>query len=92
MSQAPALAPGKLVFPNAEGIDLAGRLEMPDGEPLAYAIFAHCFTCSKDIAAATRISRGLAKKGLAACRTWPKIRNKSWRQPSYRIGNQVGAV
>jgi putative redox protein len=68
MSQAPALAPGKLVFPNAEGIDLAGRLEMPDGKPLAYAIFAHCFTCSKDIAAATRISRGLAKKGLAVLR------------------------
>jgi hypothetical protein len=34
----------------------------------------------------------MAFHALAACRTWPKIRNKSWRQPSYRIGNQVGAV
>lgn len=47
---------------------LAALLESPDDEPEAYAIFAHCFTCSKDIAAASRISRGLAGNGFAVLR------------------------
>jgi pimeloyl-ACP methyl ester carboxylesterase len=61
---------GKLVFENAAGEELAGRLEMPaeDVEVRGYALFAHCFTCSKDIAAATRISRGLARRGIAVLR------------------------
>ncbi len=40
-------------------LELAGQLELPDGEVKFYALFAHCFTCGKDIAAATRISRAL---------------------------------
>ena len=47
----------KLVFTNRSGQELAGRLELPVGKAQAYALFAHCFTCSKDIAAASRISR-----------------------------------
>ncbi len=47
---------------------LAGVLEMPEGEPLAYAIFAHCFTCGKDFLPGTRISRGLAGRGIATLR------------------------
>lgn len=58
----------KLTFTNRDGIELAARLELPEGEPLAFAIFAHCFTCSKDIPAATRISRALAREGFGVLR------------------------
>jgi hypothetical protein len=51
-------------FTGSGGDQLAARLDLPDGEPLAFALFAHCFTCSKDLAAATRISRGLADRGF----------------------------
>lgn len=47
---------------------LAARLELPDGDPRAYAVFAHCFTCSKDSRAASRIARALTKSGIAVLR------------------------
>jgi putative redox protein len=51
-------------FPNADGHRLAGRLDLPEGrEPLAYALFAHCFTCSKDLRAARRLTRALTDEG-----------------------------
>lgn len=62
------MASEKLTFQGASGQQLAGRLEMPDGEPWAYAVFAHCFACSKNSLAAVRISRGLAARGIAALR------------------------
>src|SRR3954462_2862094 len=55
-------------FQSAEGHQLAAALDLPDGEPVAYALFAHCFTCGKDVLAARRISLGLAAKGLAVLR------------------------
>ena len=55
-------------FENAEGHTLAGLLERPEGEAEAFALFAHCFTCSKDIAAASRIARALAARGIAVLR------------------------
>lgn len=55
-------------FTGSGGDLLAARLDLPDGEPLAFALFAHCFTCSKDLAAATRISRGLADRGFGVLR------------------------
>jgi len=58
----------KFEFPNSEGQTLAGKLEFPDSPPIAYALFAHCFTCDKNISAATRISRGLRKYGIAVLR------------------------
>ncbi len=58
----------KLTFANSDGLQLAGLLELPVGEPRAYALFAHCFTCGKDIAAATRISRALASGNIAVLR------------------------
>lgn len=58
----------KVSFPGALGEQLAARLDLPDGKPKAYALFAHCFTCSKDIFAATRIASGLADEGIAVLR------------------------
>ena len=42
----------KIEFPNAAGERLAARLDLPEGRPRAHALFAHCFTCSKDVFAA----------------------------------------
>ena len=59
----------RVEFPGAEQTTLAGVLELPEhGAPQAYAVFAHCFTCSKNSIAATRISRALAAKGIATLR------------------------
>lgn len=58
----------KLTFTGALGEELAARLDLPEGEPRAYALFAHCFTCSKDIFAAARVSAGLAERGIAVLR------------------------
>src|ERR1700709_1448360 len=55
-------------FLGAGGSPLAAALELPEGEPLAYALFAHCFTCGKDVLAAKRIAVALAAKGLAVLR------------------------
>ena len=58
----------KVTFPGALGNDLAARLDRPDGEVKAYALFAHCFTCTKDIFAAGRIAEGLTRHGIAVLR------------------------
>ena len=58
----------KLVFENGRGEQLAASLDLPFGEPIGWGLFAHCFTCSKDIPAAGRISRRLAEEGLAVLR------------------------
>lgn len=58
----------KFDFENREGILLSGRLEMPEQAPKAIAVFAHCFTCSKEIAAASRITREMARNGFAVLR------------------------
>jgi uncharacterized OsmC-like protein/alpha/beta superfamily hydrolase len=56
-------------FPNAAGQQLAGRLEMPaHGKPRAFALYAHCFTCGKDVRAAFDISRALAMQDIATLR------------------------
>jgi len=55
-------------FPNAKGELLAGLLDTPVGEPRAYALFAHCFTCGKDVRAATRIAEALTARGVAVLR------------------------
>lgn len=55
-------------FAGSNGVTLAGRLDLPDGRPVTTAIFAHCFTCSKDYHASARISRGLAERGWAVLR------------------------
>jgi len=55
-------------FASAEGHQLAAALDLPEREPLAYALFAHCFTCGKDVLAAKRIAVALAAKGIAVLR------------------------
>lgn len=55
-------------FPNARGERLAALLDLPVGEPRAYALFAHCFTCGKDVHAARRIAEGLTLLGIAVLR------------------------
>jgi len=55
-------------FPNPDGLRLAALLDRPLGEPVAYALFAHCFTCGKDNLAAGRIAHALASHGIAVLR------------------------
>lgn len=55
-------------FTGALGDSLAARIDYPAGKPRGYALFAHCFTCSKDLAAARRIASGLAERGIAVLR------------------------
>ncbi|MFY0661375.1 MAG: OsmC family protein [Shimia sp.] len=58
----------RITFPGHAGDSLAARLDMPEGPHLATAIFAHCFTCSKDIPAARRIAARLSSMGIAVLR------------------------
>lgn len=58
----------KITFTGSKGETLAARMDMPAGLIRATAIFAHCFTCSKDILAAKRIAGELAAKGIAVLR------------------------
>jgi putative redox protein len=58
----------RLHFTGALGDRLAARVELPVGKPTACALFAHCFTCGKDLKAVVRISRALAERGIAVFR------------------------
>ena len=58
----------RLEFTGHDGSKLAARLDLPVGKPAAFALFAHCFTCSKDIPAARRIAQRLASLGIAVLR------------------------
>lgn len=58
-----------VTFPNPRGQQLSGLLALPEDEqPIAYALFAHCFTCSKNIKAAAHIARALARRRIAVLR------------------------
>jgi alpha/beta superfamily hydrolase len=58
----------RIDFPGTDGQKLAARLDMPDDDVRAYALFAHCFTCGKDIFAASRIAQALSAHGIAVLR------------------------
>ena len=58
----------KLEFPGTDGVMLAGLLETPESSPHSFALFAHCFTCGKDVVSASRISRALVARGYAVLR------------------------
>lgn len=55
-------------FANGRGETLAGVLDLPEGEPRAFALYAHCFTCGKDALAAVRIARALSAWGIGVLR------------------------
>ncbi len=55
-------------FPNAKGEQLAATLDLPLGKPAAFALFAHCFTCGKDILSAKRIAERLTIHGVGVLR------------------------
>lgn len=58
----------RITFPGSQGSDLAARLDLPAGPPRAYALFAHCFSCSKDVLTAVRLSDALTARGIAVLR------------------------
>ncbi len=58
----------KAEFEGSQGSKLSAALELPNGKPRAFALFAHCFSCTKDIKAARDISRALRSEGFAVLR------------------------
>lgn len=68
MSANEAKRGGRIEFAGSMGEPLAARLDEPEGRTQAYALFAHCFTCSKDVLAASRISQGLSRRGIGVLR------------------------
>ncbi len=58
----------RITFPGHSDDILSARLDLPDGPHLGTALFAHCFTCSKDIPAVRRIAARLAAMGIAVLR------------------------
>lgn len=58
----------RVTFPGSQGDALAARLDLPAGPPRAFALFAHCFTCGKDIRSAGRLSSALTAAGFAVLR------------------------
>ncbi len=59
----------KITFPGTSGAQLAAVLQLPKvTQPRGYALFAHCFTCTKDIFAARQVARSLAELGIAVLR------------------------
>src|SRR5882724_4598456 len=62
------MASERFDFPNAAGEKLSAVLDRPAGQPVAFALFAHCFTCGKDNLAAKRIADGLTARGIAVLR------------------------
>ena len=55
-------------FESATGHALRGRVDRPAGDPIAWAVFAHCFTCGKDLRAARKVAAALTEAGWAVLR------------------------
>ena len=58
----------RLTFPNREGTQLSARLDEPDSPARAWALFAHCFTCTKNLKAVGNISHALTEAGIGVLR------------------------
>ena len=71
----------RLDFPGAGGAMLAARLDSPEGAIRAYALFAHCFTCGKDVFAASRIAQALTDHGIAVLRFQFPFMEQGSRRP-----------
>jgi uncharacterized OsmC-like protein/alpha/beta superfamily hydrolase len=64
----PAMRSERFDFPNSKGEKLAAVLDLPLGKPIAFTLFAHCFTCGKDMLAAKRIAEQLTMHGIGVLR------------------------
>ncbi|WP_374653812.1 alpha/beta fold hydrolase [Dongia sp.] len=62
------MATERFDFRSADGHRLSGRLDLPATAPRAFALFAHCFTCTKQSIAAVRIARALTQRGIGVLR------------------------
>ncbi|MFT5679882.1 MAG: uncharacterized OsmC-like protein/fermentation-respiration switch protein FrsA (DUF1100 family) [Myxococcota bacterium] len=62
------MSTSRVTFPGSSGHELVGRLHLPLGRPRAWALFAHCFTCSKDLRAARVMAEALAARGVGVLR------------------------
>jgi alpha/beta superfamily hydrolase len=63
------MSSSRVRFTGSDGDELAAILDMPDkGRPAAYALFAHCFTCSKDYKSVVNISRALVQRDIGVMR------------------------
>ena len=62
------MARKNLSFPSSDGHQLSAILDLPDAPARAYALFAHCFTCSKNLKAVTNIAKSLNDAGIAVLR------------------------
>jgi putative redox protein len=58
----------KIEFKGSTGETLSAKVDLPEGDPKSYALFAHCFTCSKDLKAVGHITKALAGCGIATLR------------------------
>jgi putative redox protein len=58
----------RITFPGSQGAELSARLDLPATPTRAYALFAHCFTCTKEVVAASRIARELTEAGIGVLR------------------------
>ncbi len=58
----------RVTVKNRDGVDLVGDLHLPSGRASGYALFAHCFTCTRNLRAATNIARALVGEGIAVMR------------------------
>jgi uncharacterized OsmC-like protein/esterase/lipase len=83
----------KINFPNSDGDLLSASLEKPDSDIKFYAIFVHCFTCSKDVIAASRISRKLCDMGVAVLRfDFTGLGNSSGDFSNTNFSSNIGDV
>lgn len=58
----------RITFTGGQGETLAARLDLPAGPPRAFALFAHCFTCGKDLRSAGRLATALTDAGFGVLR------------------------
>jgi putative redox protein len=80
-------------FEGATGAELAARLESPATTPRAYALFAHCFTCTKDLKSEVWISRALVRAGIAVLRfDFTGIGESSGEFDETNFSSQVGDI
>jgi hypothetical protein len=67
-------------FSSSGGHQLAAALDLPEREPLAYTLFAHCFTCGKDVLAARRIAGGRIFQSINSLKDMDQLPKGTFRK------------